>query len=101
MFPSEIMLRGYGDCSDKSLLLAALMDRFQVAYRLVSFPQQNHMGIAVDAKQQYGTYWLFEGNKYFYVETTNPWDIGDFPEDLKEGWMKKKDPVAMLLDCGM
>jgi hypothetical protein len=46
---------------------------------LINLPDHYAVGVAVEA---YGTYWVYEGVDYFYVETTGEgWEIGELPEE--------------------
>jgi hypothetical protein len=76
-YPIETLVDGGGDCEDTSILASALLDSMGYGVVLVSLPNHVGVGVAADA---YGTYWLHEGTKYFYIETTGEgWELGELP----------------------
>lgn len=88
-YPVETLVDDGGDCEDTSILLAALLNEMGYGVVLVAFPETSdtdgHMGIGVlGGEGIYGTYFNVDGQKYFYVETTNTgWGIGDIPEQYE------------------
>ena len=77
-YPVETLVDGGGDCEDSSILTSAILDG--MGYGTVLFNLPEHVGVGVDV-DHYGTYWLYEDVKYYYVETTGEgWDIGVLPE---------------------
>ncbi len=88
-YPVETLVDDGGDCEDTSILLAALLNEMGYGVVLVAFPEtpdtDGHMGIGVlDGEGIYGTYFNVDGQKYFYVETTNTgWGIGNIPEQYE------------------
>ncbi len=77
-YPVETLVDGGGDCEDTSILTAALLDG--MGYGAVLFNLPEHVGVGVDV-DHYGTYWLYENVKHYYVETTGEgWGIGELPE---------------------
>jgi len=77
-YPLETLVDGGGDCEDTSILTSALLDG--MGYGAVLFSLPEHVGVGVDV-DHYGTYWLYEDVKYYYVETTGEgWEIGELPE---------------------
>ena len=89
-YPVETLVDDGGDCEDTSILLAALLNEMDYGVVLVAFPETadtgGHMGIGVlGGEGIHGTYFNVDGQKYFYVETTNTgWGIGDIPEQYEE-----------------
>ena len=77
-YPLETLVDGGGDCEDTSILTSAILDGMGYGAVLVNLPE--HVGVGVDV-DHYGTYWLYEDVKYYYVETTGEgWEIGELPE---------------------
>jgi hypothetical protein len=77
-YPIETLVDGGGDCEDSSILTSAILDGME--YGAVLFNLPGHVGVGVDV-DHYGTYWLYEDVKYYYVETTGEgWEIGELPE---------------------
>ena len=73
---------GGGDCEDTSILTSALLNG--MGYGTVLFNLPEHVGVGVDV-DHYGTYWLYENVKHYYVETTGEgWEIGELPEAYQE-----------------
>ena len=83
-FPVETVVDGIGDCEDFSILMAAILD--EMGYSVVLLELPDHLAVAVASDDFVtGTYYPYNGKKYYYLETTNPgWDIGDIPDDYKK-----------------
>lgn len=83
-YPIETLVEG-GDCEDKSILLAAILRA--MGYRtalLVFVGNPGHMAIGVECPNCWGSYYLKDGIRYFYLETTSPgWLIGEVPPEHK------------------
>ena len=79
-YPVETLVDGGGDCEDTSILLAALLRAMNYDVVLLEF--STHMAVGVSGGEGvYGTYWSYEGKKYFYIETTGAgWGIGEIPD---------------------
>lgn len=82
-YPIETLVDNGGDCEDTSILLASIIDKMGYGVVLIMLP--NHVGVGVKGDQNmYGTYWEYEGSKYYYIETTGKgWGIGDLPGEYK------------------
>ena len=82
-YPVETLVDGCGDCEDKVALLAALLYEMDVDFVLLVLPE--HMAIGVHCDEvDIPRYLLFEGKKYYFLETTMPnWSIGDIPESYR------------------
>ena len=80
-YPLETLVDGGGDCEDTSILASALLDAMGYGVVLIDLPGHVAVGVAAEA---YGTYWVHEGTKYFYVETTGEgWGLGQLPEEYE------------------
>jgi beta-lactamase superfamily II metal-dependent hydrolase len=82
-YPVETLVDNGGDCEDTSILLASIIHEMGYGVVLIILP--NHCAIGVKGGDNvYGTYYDFEGSKYYYMETTGEgWEIGDFPEEYE------------------
>jgi len=83
-YPIETLVDMTGDCEDTSILAAALLDMMEYDVVLVELP--NHMAIGIAGGGEfYGTYYLDNGTKYFYAETTGTgWEIGVIPDEYRD-----------------
>ncbi len=88
-YPIETLVDNGGDCEDTSILLASLLNSMGYGVVLVIFPETTntagHVGVGVlDTEGMSGAYFEVEGQRYFYIETTDTgWDVGVIPEDYK------------------
>ena len=82
-YPVETLVEGGGDCEDTAILLGKLMDT--LGYDVVLARLPDHMALGVRQGEKFaGTYYEFEGSKYFYLETTGlAGRIGIVPEEYK------------------
>ena len=88
-YATETILRGEGDCSDKSVLFAAFTAAWQIPTAFLLFPEtkkhEAHLAVGVSAGGRYPTNYSFEGRPYSYCETTSIyWSIGEVPEDFED-----------------
>lgn len=83
-YPIETLVDNGGDCEDTAILTAALL--YEMGYGVVLISPPGHMAVGVKGGEGiYGTYWNYEGSKYYYVETTGDgWDIGEIPPEYKD-----------------
>lgn len=78
-FPIETLIDFKGDCEDSAILLAAILSYLGYDVLLVSPP--GHMAVAVACSNCEGTYYTQDGQRYFYIETTDEsWPIGRIPD---------------------
>jgi hypothetical protein len=81
-YPIETLVEKKGDCEDSAILLVALLKLFNFDALLIQVPSHMAVGIACD---NCSSYYNFEGEKYAYIETTNPkWEIGNIPSEYKK-----------------
>ena len=89
-WPTETLINVHGDCSDTSVVFAALLERYHKTHPefgrtplWVFLLGQTHMAVGVRshaAVRYSGTYWTKLGEKYFFAETTGTgWDVGQRP----------------------
>ena len=80
-YPLETLVDSGGDCEDTSILTSALLDTMDYGVVLIDLP--GHMAVGVDADAS-GSYWLHEGTRYYFVETTGEgWEIGQLPDEYQ------------------
>lgn len=77
-YPVETLVEG-GDCEDKAILLAAILKALGYRTALLVFPgNPGHMALGVECPEGRGSYYLKDGVKYYYLETTSPgWRLGE------------------------
>lgn len=82
-FPLETLVDGVGDCEDMSILAAAILYEMGYGVLLACLPE--HLALAVRCDDSFsGTYYDYEGSRYYYLEMTNTgWDIGQIPDRFK------------------
>ena len=82
-YPIETLVDDGGDCEDTSILLASIIDKMGHGVVLIMLP--DHCAVGVKGGENiYGTYWEYEGSKYYYIETTGEgWGIGELPNEYK------------------
>ncbi len=87
-YPIETLVDGCGDCEDKVALLVALLYEMDIDFVLLVLSE--HMALGVHCDEIEGNrYLLYQGNKYYYMETTMPnWEIGQIPEDYLKAEME-------------
>jgi hypothetical protein len=103
-YPIETLVDGGGDCEDTAILAASLIKSMGygvILLRIDNLPDNNsHMAVGVKCNNDFpGTYWQYEGDKYFYLETTaSGWQIGQLPEAYrgKTARIFPMIPVAIL-----
>ena len=80
-YPVETLVDGCGDCEDKVALLVALLYEMDMDFVLLILPEHMAVGVHCDEIEAQ-RYLLFEGRRYYYLETTMPnWQIGQIPEE--------------------
>lgn len=82
-FPMETLVDGEGDCEDLSILAATILH--EMGYRVLLVVLPDHLALAVDCGDDFeGTYYVYEGSKYYYLEVTNTgWSIGQIPDEFR------------------
>lgn len=83
-YPVETLVDNGGDCEDTSILLASLIDG--MGYGVVLINPPNHVAVGVAGGEGvYGTYWAYNGKKYYYLETTGEnWGLGEIPDEYRD-----------------
>lgn len=82
-YPIETLVDGCGDCEDSAILTAAIVK--EMGYGVVLLLFEDHMAVGVKGDDSiYGTYWTYNGERYYYLETTyENWEIGEIPDGYK------------------
>ncbi len=84
-YPIETLFDRGGDCEDSSILVAALLKEMGYDVALLHLKDAQHMAVGVVLSSAYGTYYEYNGKRYYYIETTGEgWRVGDFPPDITE-----------------
>lgn len=82
-YPLETLVDKGGDCEDTSILLVSLLYSMGYDTVLIMFPEHCAVGV-LGGEGIYGTFWDYEGKKYFYIETTDiGWSIGQLPVECE------------------
>lgn len=80
-YPLETLYERSGDCEDFSILLAGILSKMGYGTALIKYDDHMAVGLKSDMTLS-GTAFTYEGNYYYYIETTNPgWEIGEMPEE--------------------
>ena len=74
-FPIETVVEDWGDCDDKSVLLAGLLSKKGYDAGLMYFPEDNHMTAAIKGGEETG----YGNTGYTLIETTRYAYIGEEP----------------------
>ncbi len=81
-FISETVVEAGGDCEDTAIMLAAVLQADPFNYDMVLIQPPEHMAAGIYGDDDLaGSYYTYEGRRYYYIETTGSgWGIGDSPE---------------------
>lgn len=82
-YPIETLLENGGDCEDTVLLSATLLRQMGYGTAIIFLPayapEYAALGV-LGNKTVIGTYYLVDGKRYYYVETTGQgWQVGQVP----------------------
>jgi hypothetical protein len=81
--PIETLDLWKGDCEDKSILAAALLQAAGIDVVLLKFRQDRHMAVAAALAQDGAWVVSLDGTRYTYIECTGyGWRPGRLPPDL-------------------
>jgi hypothetical protein len=67
-YPYQVIYDNKGICSEKSMLLAALLSKLGYGVALFHFVPENHMSVGIKSPMQYS----YVQSGYAFIETTNP-----------------------------
>ncbi|WNY23533.1 hypothetical protein MmiHf6_08410 [Methanimicrococcus hongohii] len=82
-YPIETLVDGGGDCEDSAILAAALL--LEMSYGVVLIELPGHMALGVMGDENIsGTYYEYNGSRYYYVETTSTgFALGELPPEYE------------------
>jgi len=81
-YPMETVKDSQGDCEDKAMLTASLLDSMGYNVSLLRLP--NHMAVGVHPNENLSGYDYY-ADEYYYLETTRDrWDLGRVPEEYED-----------------
>jgi hypothetical protein len=95
-YPTETLACGKGVCSDKTILLAALLLESNLELAILSFERANHMALGIAAPQGMGNF----GTAYAMLETTAISPIGEVPEKYAGNVRLDSRPEVTALGFG-
>jgi hypothetical protein len=92
-YPIETLWDNGGDCEDTSILLAAIVEALNYDTVLLYMESSEHMATGILGSEGFsGSYYLHNGQKYYYCETTGEgYAIGTIPTQFES-------PTAVLVD---
>ena len=83
-YPVETLFLKGGTCEDTSILTAAILETLGYDVVLLVFEEEQHVAIGVNVNMAVGYHFEYEGNKYFYIETTGKgWQVGQMPYEYR------------------
>lgn len=78
-YPIETLFEQGGDCEDTAVLLAKLLKT--LGFGAVLLESKDHMAVGVQTSGRGNL--SYDGNEYYYIETTEPrWRVGEVPDDM-------------------
>jgi hypothetical protein len=91
LLPYEVLYQDTGVCSEKSLLLASLLEELGYGTALFEFPAQQHMAVGLKSPGQYD----YKDTGYAFIETTRP-EIPTYDEGTYGSAGKLTPPVDVV-----
>jgi hypothetical protein len=83
-YPVETLIKQGGDCEDSAILLAAILSQMGYGCVLLDMPDtkpQPHMAMGVKGDPSIpGSYYEYNGDRYYYIEGTADYDVGEMPD---------------------
>lgn len=85
-YPLQTLVNRGGDCEGTSILLAAILREMGYGCVLLGLFDAGHMALGIKgASDLPGVYYEYDGNRYYYLETTDPsWGIGEVPPSVQD-----------------
>lgn len=79
-YPLETLYDGTGDCEDKTILLAAVLQELGIDFILLLPPDHMALGVCCDSIHAQ-RHFFYDEKKYYYIESTAlGWDLGVIPK---------------------
>lgn len=91
-YPIETIIDEKGDCEDTSFLMASILEALN--YDVILLLYSDHLAIGVWCDSCTGTYYNYNGKKYYFLETTgyaDNWEIGKI-------WGKYSEETARVIE---
>ena len=86
-YPIETLVDNGGDCEDTAILTAAFLR--EMGYGVVLVNPTGHMAVGVKCSSCTGTYYTYNGDKYYYLETTGTgFKVGEISSKWKDAQVK-------------
>ncbi|WP_171006682.1 hypothetical protein [Halalkalirubrum salinum] len=83
-YPVETLIEQGGDCEDSAILLSAFLSQMGYGCVLLYMPDtepEAHMALGVKGDSSLpGTYYEYNGDRYYYVEGTDEYAVGQMPD---------------------
>jgi hypothetical protein len=95
-YPTETLFLNKGDCSDKSILLAKLLDLAGFNTCLFIFNKAKHMAVGIETNDKSAAY----RSGYIYIESTGYNPIGDIPKKFAGGIKIEEEPEIVSITKG-
>lgn len=83
-YPIETLFDPGGDCEDTSILAVAILKEMGYDVALILFEEFDHMGVGITYDLEYGNSWIYEGKRYWYLDTTGGWTTGWAPKEYAQ-----------------
>lgn len=85
-FVMETLTSLEGDCEDTSILFASILEAEPFNYDAVLLEPPGHMAVGLLMSKDFdGFAYIYEGKRYYYVETTTEgWGIGQIPDQYRD-----------------
>lgn len=81
-YASETLVDGIGDCSDTSVLFAAILKILGYECVFIEYPNHLIVGVRLNDGEASGTYFTYGGDKYYVCETTGwGYKVGEDSEE--------------------
>ena len=102
-YPVETLYDKGGDCEDMSILTAALLQSMGYDAVLIRFTspiegEAGHMAVGVAVTGVSGGYsYTYDGKKYYYLETTSTWPVGEMPPEILSKYKGESDAIYKLV----
>ena len=91
--PVQILVDGIGDCDEKVILLAALLNREGFATAALYFEEEQHMSLGIRSSGE-----GFAGTGYDFIETTGLTYVSEVPTEFVGGIVLRNDPELLVFD---